>query len=310
MAVVNSGIIPAAAADTSTPTIWTLAARALSDLITAAGIPKTTDTGQADFTTPVGATPANNTYPFYEIRKFNDALQATAPIFIKIEYGNSQFPTNNSGNVFSTRWTFGTGSNGAGTLTGATQLMANTVMAVNSGSVLFASSVGGSFLSIIPGWASQFNTNNAAAPGFISIERLKDVNGADTADGFCVVGNTGSGSAGSRTCHTYRTATGTWYPTTAVTAICAFPSVGAQATYGGNMGFFPAYSNLGGVAGYAQLGVIYFIKADMPNAADSIIPVTLVVQNRSTKYWCFVTSLQHGGINGNAVNYGVGVRME
>ena len=78
----------------------------------AVGIIKTADTGQIDWVTVL--TPAGiNTYSGYEIRQFTDALQATAPVFIKIQYGEG-----NSADGPGVRVQFGSGSNGSGTLTG------------------------------------------------------------------------------------------------------------------------------------------------------------------------------------------------
>lgn len=76
----------------------------ISNAMEAGGIIKTADTGQIN---PVTATGAGGGY---EIRRFSDDLQATAPVFIKIEYlyAASMYA----------RFTIGTGSNGAGAITG------------------------------------------------------------------------------------------------------------------------------------------------------------------------------------------------
>lgn len=74
------------------------------------GLVKTSDTGQIDWATVNKA--ASNNYAGYEIWRFNDSLQSTAPIFFKIEYGT--VATNSLG----VRVTISTGTNGAGGLTG------------------------------------------------------------------------------------------------------------------------------------------------------------------------------------------------
>lgn len=76
------------------------------------GLVKTADTGQIDVTT-VAVPGTTHTVAGYEIYRFDDALQLTAPVFVKIEYG-----TNNSSNGPGLWLSFGTGTNGAGTLTG------------------------------------------------------------------------------------------------------------------------------------------------------------------------------------------------
>lgn len=87
--------------------------KGISDKLAAAGLIQTADTGQIDWTTVLKPT-LTGTAQGYEIWRFDDGLQATAPVFFKIEYGSSPTAVNNVG-----IWiTFGTGSNGSGTITG------------------------------------------------------------------------------------------------------------------------------------------------------------------------------------------------
>ena len=83
----------------------------------AVGLVNTADTGQINPATVLA--PASwNTIQGYEIWRFNDALQSTLPVFIKVEYG-SQSNFSPSGQFSpGLAFTVGTGSNGAGTLTG------------------------------------------------------------------------------------------------------------------------------------------------------------------------------------------------
>lgn len=86
--------------------------RDYSDHLAAVGLVRTADTGQINWDT-VLRPGAINTAAGYEIWRFADALQATAPIFIKIEYGTF--------NVLDRPaiWiTVGKGSDGSGTITG------------------------------------------------------------------------------------------------------------------------------------------------------------------------------------------------
>src|SRR4051794_26109726 len=83
----------------------------IRDALTALGFARTTDTGQLDpatVTTPAGI----NTAAGYEVYRFADPLQATLPIFFKVEYGTG-------GTVDKPGlWvTAGTATNGAGTIT-------------------------------------------------------------------------------------------------------------------------------------------------------------------------------------------------
>lgn len=90
----------------------------LSTRLGSIGLTQTTDTGQIDWITVTR--PGTNTDAGYEIWRFNDTLQATAPIFIKLYYG-----TGGTANGPRLRFQIGTGSDGAGALTGTTTSIIN-----------------------------------------------------------------------------------------------------------------------------------------------------------------------------------------
>ena len=81
--------------------------------LVAVGLTLTSDTGQINWTTIT--IPAINTSAGYEIWRFNDTLQATTPVFLKIEFGTAGVATQPAVWI-----TVGNGSNGSGTLTGLT----------------------------------------------------------------------------------------------------------------------------------------------------------------------------------------------
>ena len=81
--------------------------------ILAVNLIQTSDTGQINWTSVTKPTLAN-TVAGYEIFRFNDSLQSTSPIYIKIEYGIGNYTTT----YFGFWITIGTGTNGSGTLTG------------------------------------------------------------------------------------------------------------------------------------------------------------------------------------------------
>jgi hypothetical protein len=88
-------------------------AQKIHDALTAIGLTQTADTGQINLST-VTRPGSNDTAGGYEIWRFNDTLQATYPIFIKIEYGMNTVASNQP-----SLWiTVGTGSNGSGTISG------------------------------------------------------------------------------------------------------------------------------------------------------------------------------------------------
>jgi hypothetical protein len=150
--------------------------------LTAAGLVRTADTGQIDWTTVVRA--AANTDAGYEIWRFNDTQQATAPIFIKFFFG-----TNASTTSPRVRIQIGTGSNGSGTLTGLT----NTAVTLNSNSIPTAATLYPSYFCHTEGFLGLGWKLNGALFGFgMVICRTADPSGsnAPTADGAYFFGGT------------------------------------------------------------------------------------------------------------------------
>ena len=87
----------------------------LSAAMQTCGLVQTADTGQINWAT-VTVTLTANAVCGYEIYHFNDTLQSTSPIFIKVEYGTGAVSiSTNSPSIW---LTVGTGSDGAGNITG------------------------------------------------------------------------------------------------------------------------------------------------------------------------------------------------
>lgn len=87
---------------------------AVSAALLAAGLTQTSDTGQINWTT-VNKPTAANTTAGYEMWRFNDALQSTAPVYVRITYGSAnQASGNNPGLCLNVA----NSTNGAGVLTG------------------------------------------------------------------------------------------------------------------------------------------------------------------------------------------------
>jgi hypothetical protein len=74
----------------------------------------TSDTGQLDISTLPSLGLSSISYSGYKIYRMNDSLQATYPVYVKVEYGNGYQGLYCPG----LRVSFGTGSDGAGNLTG------------------------------------------------------------------------------------------------------------------------------------------------------------------------------------------------
>ncbi len=155
-------------------------AQELSNALVAAGLVRAADTGQINFSTVTR--PGTNTAGGYEIMRFNDSLQATAPIFLKIEYGTGSSAANPQCWI-----TVGTGSTGSGTLTGQT----STRTPWTFGSALYSTVTAyPSYVCVAPGhvgvaWKLGAYSGNAGF-GFLAIVRTHDTAGAPTGTGFVV----------------------------------------------------------------------------------------------------------------------------
>lgn len=94
---------------TNTVELYRLTGAAFRSAFTSAGFVRTTDTGQVSDWAAV-TLPAYSTYPHYEIWRFDDELQSTNPVFLRVSYGRG--PAG-----FSLKVIVGTGSNGSGAIT-------------------------------------------------------------------------------------------------------------------------------------------------------------------------------------------------
>jgi hypothetical protein len=152
-------------------------------LVTTGGWVVTADTGQ---TLPSAlAIPAGNVKAGYRIYRMADALQATSPVFMRIDFGAS------ANSVVPGFWvTIGTGSNGSGTITGIlfNGGVVGTPTVANSGNSVTALNSYGSASTGRATMAIGVGTNNATSLIFC-IERTKDSLGADTGDGLLLLYN-------------------------------------------------------------------------------------------------------------------------
>ena len=156
--------------------------------LSAAGLVQTADTGQVNWSTVTRATA--NTTSGYEVWKFNDSLQSTAPVYIKLEYGIS------TGTSSPQLWvTVGTGSDGAGNITGTA--ITGVGGAITSKQNVFSTAQGsptatgstyvygdGSSLAILM-WPSIGTSFGGA---FVVIERWRNWDGTASGDGVSMWG--------------------------------------------------------------------------------------------------------------------------
>ncbi len=156
--------------------------------LAAMGLVQTADTGQINWTTVLKPTVAQE-IKGYEIWRFADTLQATAPVFVKLEFGSNGVSTRAS------IWVqVGIATNGAGTLLGAKSTRNQCGQQVNNtNTALCAFSGDNNRLTVALWFFDALGNQNADFTMFFSIEREKDINGADVGTG-CYI--TESGNSG------------------------------------------------------------------------------------------------------------------
>ena len=213
----------------------------------AVGLTQTADTGQINWAT-VALPGTINTIAGFEIYRFNDTLQSTSPVFIKIDYG-----TGSSVAVPLAAITIGQGSNGSGTLTGTLSTRVAVSVATPSSAVTNATSfwcynATAGFLGI--GWKYGINSVSVAASvacGGITLERSCDTSGASTGDAVLLmssINNTTAGpqSGGYSQIFSYLTSA---FTTTAVAPVnqwsAFWPFDVASTTVGGNNQVMPRF---------------------------------------------------------------------
>jgi len=149
------------AQDNTSDTTWRAWGSAISAALAALGtIVQTSDTGQINWATATKASGG------FEIWRFADSLQSTAPVFIRIDYSSN--PQLN--------FRVGTGTNGAGTLTGAVNLDANNLTNTTTPYDYYFSST----TSRLTAWMGV-NDGNAI---LLTIERSRSNAGAETGTGI------------------------------------------------------------------------------------------------------------------------------
>lgn len=241
---------------------------AISNGFTLCGWTKVTSIGEIDWATvPTPATAS--LVSGFEIWKMADALQSTAPVAVKIEYGSQ------SSNTAPQIW-IQVGSNNSGNaLTGVLSLRQNVYPASNS-TISVPSFVCGNTNRILFGLFTSAATNSCA----FGIERTHDATGADTSEGVlacalyanyiwyqqywncqtgpCVVGTTalafmpppGAGAAGGST-----GATTTVYPIYFYKGIYTYPSLNFLVAFQSNVtnGSLLSFTYYGGTHTYLPI---------------------------------------------------------
>jgi len=241
----------------------------LSDALEALGVTKTADTGQIDWATVLKPT-ANNQVMGYEIRQFTDALQATAPVLIKMEYGSSA--SGSAGICPGIKITVGSASDGAGALTGSTSSIFS-LFCTSSDSTInypsYVSSDGGRINLAL--WISE----TASLPLAFWVERLKDSSGNPTADGvnICYIGSATYSK------QQFLPVAGVAFPPTPLNSFCCCFPTNTPATYNENIGIFPVYPHLG-YSGNPDLGGLVYLPTEL-DCGGAIMTINIYGVNHS-----------------------------
>lgn len=153
----------------------------------AAGLVPTADTGQLPV--PVAANrPGPSGVAGYWIFRFNDALQGVAPIFLKIRPGTA----GNSGNP-QVRIELGTGSDGAGNLTGSVgEVGIGATTTVGSHTTIYPT-----FITHSDGFFGLVLKSGRSDVGCVMVCRTADDAGDPTPDGYVLIGRAQPNGAGS-----------------------------------------------------------------------------------------------------------------
>lgn len=159
--------------------------KAINVAMAAAGWKKTTDTGQIVNTTVTN--PALETKAGFEIWTMEDKLQATLPVFLRIDYGNSTATTNHCIWVSLSI----TGTNGAGVLSAPTSNTWQLNCWKTPGAASYQLWMSGATNRITMFHGVGTNANAQSPFGF-TIERDHNTAGEDTTDGVFITTFTGS----------------------------------------------------------------------------------------------------------------------
>lgn len=147
---------------------------------------RTAQSGSVDNLYSLSARGAANQLVTYDIFAFNDAWQATHPVFIKVRYLSGT-----ATNMPRLDFSMGTANDGSGSLTGPSTLTETTNATTSaatpvSGTVVFAAGDGSYFT------MAAFPELGQSAH-FAVFERFYDLNGQPTGSGFHMVATNGSG---------------------------------------------------------------------------------------------------------------------
>lgn len=163
-----------------TDAAWLAVVAAISTALNAVML-KVADSGDINAGGPAATPkPASGGLLGYEVFQFDDALQATKPVFIKVEYGASS----GASALPSLRITIGTTHNGAGTVGGRTYVSVLTISGSANPAVLPIYAGGdGSYVTFFAGGDPNLTTRDDTSIWFV-VERTRNFDGSINGDGI------------------------------------------------------------------------------------------------------------------------------
>lgn len=178
----------------STDALWRAWVQFIEDtLVTTGGWVVTADTGQMTIASSAHPT-TTNTKVGYRIYRMADSLQATAPVFMRVDYGSSS-----AANAPGIWLTIGQGSDGAGTITSIRlnggAVSTPTVSGTNNSAATTANSYGCASTGHVA-VAMFIDTLSAQRILTFSLERTRDADGTLNGNGLILM-NTDPSSTGS-----------------------------------------------------------------------------------------------------------------
>lgn len=245
----------------STDATWRAWVTGIHNALAALGtLTQTSDTGQINLATATKAAGG------YEIWRFTDALQATAPCFIRLSYSSTS--------VCAIQFSYGTGTNGAGTLTG--NVINHTIIGVTNTATAqtykFSSTT--SRLTI---WLEADALHGAGGNGAIfTLERTRDNVGAEIGLGLMSVL---AWAASANTSQSGWVAFGTGFPATNFNTVslalnCIFADVATLSSDGQMTAFALNISGLNYSVMNPLLGILLYWGDDLTLAAP-MRPITI-----------------------------------
>lgn len=280
--------------------------------IASAGMVQTTDTGQVDWST-INWVTGEQTWG-YEVWRFNDPLQATNPVFVKLVYSQPAGPL-----ALNITAQVGTATDGAGNLTSAPNT--NTSVTDSIAFCARGSSTGGSAQLVKPWYVygdgssliiasvpELANGGSTGLGGLFILERARHTDGTPLGDGVVIHWMTGASTTAtiqSLLLHNLApqlvsaSASGGWVPMAPSTMS---PASGVLGT---NMYVLPYFTGFTPRLGAPSKMVVGIFKADMPTGNQFAL-------THYGESGTFIAFSPVGGYllgMGGAVNVGLGLRV-